>query len=680
MNLLPPSQMGEYLSRQALIDALQAHAMSQGYAVTIRRSCNRDGIVTLGCDRSGQYDGRGLNETNRVRDTGSRLINCPFSVRGKLKNGIWAIEVRNPDHNHDASLTPMAHPIQRRIPDEVKQRVQQLSASGVPARQIITTIRQSGNHHTVIVDDIYNIRKQLRRENLAGKTPMEALLIMLKDSDWTFNYQTDSADRVTHLFFSHPRSVELLNRYPDVLLLDCTYKTNRFKMPLLSIVGCTCLESTFYAAFCFLPHEEEDYSWAMIQFKGLLLGNKSPQVMITDRELALINAIQAVFPITFNIICMWHVEKNVLVHVSKTFVQTADSNGINSAKKKRDGFMGDWTAIIRCTNKIEYETLLKDFRYKYRLTAAPLVHYVESTWLVPWKRNLVRAWVDDHLHLGHRVTSRVESSHCTLKKYLQTSTGDLKTVFDRIKLLLVNEHAKYDSLLDRDRTRIPHTAMNPFYGQLVGHISGRALGYLWNQRRRLTVPEPLVACTGTFAKSMGMPCAHQMQLRLQEGGVLYLNEIHSHWHFQPKLATVMELLVLEPLVASTRGRPTDAEPPSHRRPNRATILRQTASSTRREPSAFERIPTSNNSTQQTRKPSGRIGAARRQTKRQEKTKRDWRYESPTAEDEIAEKELQNLIATDGRASPLWTKEPDLVGFNAASRSYARRNRTGVTGT
>ena len=36
MDLLPPSQMLEYPTWQALVDALQAHAMTQGYPVTIR--------------------------------------------------------------------------------------------------------------------------------------------------------------------------------------------------------------------------------------------------------------------------------------------------------------------------------------------------------------------------------------------------------------------------------------------------------------------------------------------------------------------------------------------------------------------------------------------------------------------------------------------------------------------
>ena len=46
--------------------------------------------------------------------------------------------------------------------------------------------------------------------------------------------------------------------------MDCTYKTNRFHMPLLDILGSTGLNHTFFTAFVFLSGEtEEDYTAAL---------------------------------------------------------------------------------------------------------------------------------------------------------------------------------------------------------------------------------------------------------------------------------------------------------------------------------------------------------------------------------------------------------------------------------
>ena len=40
-------------------------------------------------------------------------------------------------------------------------------------------------------------------------------------------------------------------------------------------------------------------------------------------------------------------------------------------------------------------------------------------------------------------------------------------------------------------------------------------------------------CTRYFTTTMGLPCAHKMERRINEGDpVLKLNDIHSHWHLK----------------------------------------------------------------------------------------------------------------------------------------------------
>ena len=205
------------------------------------------------------------------------------------------MKVKNVEHNHEASFGPVAHPIHRRLPTEVKDQVRGLTASGTAARIVVSTMRME-SQQTIIAKDVYNIRAKIRKENLAGKTPIESLIAILKESDYVFNYRTDNICRITHLFFAHPKSIELFNRYPHVLLLDCTYKTNKFKLPLLNVVGITCLNTTFHVAFCFMADEEEkSYVWALEQLQGLLKEGIKSNVMVTDRELALINTIRVVF-------------------------------------------------------------------------------------------------------------------------------------------------------------------------------------------------------------------------------------------------------------------------------------------------------------------------------------------------------------------------------------------------
>ena len=98
--------------------------------------------------------------------------------------------------------------------------------------------------------------------------------------------------------------------------MGCTYKTNRFGLPLLNIVGITSTYSTFNAGFVFLREETTEwYTWALQCFRNVV----TPVVVATDRELALMNAISIVFPQTKNVLCIWHINKNILTHTRKHF-------------------------------------------------------------------------------------------------------------------------------------------------------------------------------------------------------------------------------------------------------------------------------------------------------------------------------------------------------------------------
>jgi MULE transposase domain len=57
---------------------------------------------------------------------------------------------------------------------------------------------------------------------------------------------------------------------PYLPLMDCTYKTNRFGMPLLDIVGITATNTTFYVGFAF-PSDEKQPSY---QFSSTTTDNK----------------------------------------------------------------------------------------------------------------------------------------------------------------------------------------------------------------------------------------------------------------------------------------------------------------------------------------------------------------------------------------------------------------------
>jgi hypothetical protein len=245
--------------------------------------------------------------------------------------------------------------------------------------------------------------------------------------------------------------------------------------------------------------------------------------------------------------------------------------------------------LVSSSTPEAYEERWIHFQEHYDNIVPELVSYLQDTWLTLWKRLFVYAYIDHYPHFGNRVTSRIEGAHSQLKSSLQVSTRDLKAIYEKITLLLQNQHTEHDGMVAKNKSRIPHSANDSFYSHLVGRISSFALGKIWEQQYQLTSPEPLLACTRSFMNSMGLPCAHRIQERLAIGQVLELQDIHRHWHFLPQVLLVMQPLILDPQITQTRGRPAAAKRSGHRKPNRALQTRQALSSTRREPSAFELI-------------------------------------------------------------------------------------------
>lgn len=91
-------------------------------------------------------------------------------------------------------------------------------------------------------------------------------------------------------------------------------------MPLLKIIRLTSTDITFSVAFVYLQYEREDkFNWALDVLHSIMNDNALPNVIVTDRKLALMNAISRVFPTATHLLCRWYINKNVLTKCKKFF-------------------------------------------------------------------------------------------------------------------------------------------------------------------------------------------------------------------------------------------------------------------------------------------------------------------------------------------------------------------------
>ena len=330
--LAPPPEL-QYQTKEEMYASAQKWAKDHGYAISVGHSTTSNGEnrTTYICDRSGAYPERSDGKLGTTK-----ITQCPFNFTGNFykKKGYFQIKIKDPSHNHPASEDPSFHSVHRRLTTEQINKVQALTDAGVPPLKIKTTlVQESSAPIAPTLNTIYNARNHLRRNQLEGRSPIEALIYEIRKREFYHSVQT-SDSHMTSLFFAHPNSLILAKRFPSIILLDCTYKTNKYKMPLLHFVGVNSSRRNFSIAFCFLPAEKEaNYTWALEQL-FISMDKISPSVMITDNEKALINSISSVFPNTSHHLCTWHISKNIDAKCKNSFKSDEEWTKFKNSWKK----------------------------------------------------------------------------------------------------------------------------------------------------------------------------------------------------------------------------------------------------------------------------------------------------------------------------------------------------------
>ncbi|XP_038717231.1 protein FAR1-RELATED SEQUENCE 5-like [Tripterygium wilfordii] len=157
------------------------------------------------------------------------------------------------------------HPYVGRLFDFEFEIMVDMSSDRVKPRDILASLKKRDAKNASTIKTIYNARQKFRTSEKAGKSHIQSLMSFLHEHMYLFYYRTnDITNELQDLFFAHPDSLEILRAFPHVLLMDATYKTNRFRMPLLEIVGVTPTNMTYCIAFVLLNSEKEyNYTWAL---------------------------------------------------------------------------------------------------------------------------------------------------------------------------------------------------------------------------------------------------------------------------------------------------------------------------------------------------------------------------------------------------------------------------------
>jgi len=270
------------------------------------------------CDHGGEYRG-----TSSTKKTGTRKTSCPFSLVAKkdLKHLVWTLAVKEGKHNHEPAQQLEGHPYAMRLSQDEKDIVAEMTKENAQPLNILARIKNKYKDNVSNLRNVYNERRNVHKADMAGASPMKVLLSQLHSKGYVHDYQVnESSNAVEQLFFVHPTSHKLWRAFPHVLLIDSTYKTNKYRMPFLEMVGVTSTSKTFCVGFAVLMKErQQDFIWALSKLKQTLDKCVMPRVIITDRDLGLVNACKQVFPEASHQLCRFHIFQNICKHCKPSF-------------------------------------------------------------------------------------------------------------------------------------------------------------------------------------------------------------------------------------------------------------------------------------------------------------------------------------------------------------------------
>ena len=246
----PPSQY--FTSWEAARDAIQLWAKDEGIATVMGRTkVDKQGKtrkIWLPCSRHSKFE----SSSTGKRDISTGKTDCfwHICITRMPDKILWKVDPTEHPHNHELALSAIAFHQHRKRSPETLEKIKELSDASLKPQQIKTYLMQRDPNKLITKRDILNDREQMRRDNLNGLTPTQAMLYGLDtyneeiSSDLTsperYRYTRHThpdTDELDYLFWMHPASLELLKENCDIMLLDFTYKTNRYNMPLCHVTG-----------------------------------------------------------------------------------------------------------------------------------------------------------------------------------------------------------------------------------------------------------------------------------------------------------------------------------------------------------------------------------------------------------------------------------------------------------
>lgn len=260
----------------------------------------------------------------------------------------------------------------------------------------------------IIAKDVHNMRANNNRGDDTEKL-LQMICDLREKEQTTVIPITDESQELQLLYVQTRQMHRIFEGYPEVLVLDATYRTNKHRMPLFVFMAEDGAGSSHVVAYAFVASEQQHVVSKLLEtFVKENAKTSDTNVVIVDKDFTEIAAIRETFNSKPSVqLCQFH--------VMKAF--RAAAGQLAHSTEERERLISSFGEMVCAPTPEKFEDAQTDF---LRHANAEACAYFQKNWADianMWARHLC----DKQFTAGNNTTNRVESYNAKIKHILSAS-------------------------------------------------------------------------------------------------------------------------------------------------------------------------------------------------------------------------------------------------------------------
>ena len=403
-------------------------------------------------------------------------------------------------------------PRQRRLDDDTRDDVTRMFAMKANKKLIQQYVRETSGT-IVTLKDLHNA--DLKGKTAAGSDINTLVNELQRDSSATIDLVVDENNCMKAVSYRDVNMITNQQNYPEILLLDATYKLNDLRMPLYVLMCIDGNGESPVAALWIAANEERATISALMDIFLKQADGDHVRVIMADKDMVERDVMTEKLPHAALQICLFHVLRTFRREI------TCEKLGINAGQRQ---------CVLDILQRMAYAVTADDYDVLYQqlkdLGITSVNTYFDANW-----HSIKEQWVEglkrQHCNLLTSTNNRVEGFNQKLKSVITRHSGLASFVRDMKTVLAVAEtertHRALQIVQKRPLLRLQDQAAMS-YSDLVTPYALKHLGMqLSEAKKRGHVPDATtaVSCECGFFTAMALPCRHMFRFRTNNGMQLF---------------------------------------------------------------------------------------------------------------------------------------------------------------